>query len=109
MTSMPASRKARAMTLAPRSCPSSPGLATSTRILMSAIDHYLNTEGTQEHRGCASSQDFPCDPLRPLWLQGLDVEAPPHVPAGDAAIGRPGAGDLFHVFGLRQLSFLVVL
>src|SRR6185437_3512386 len=33
MTSMPASRKARAMILAPRSWPSSPGLATTTRIL----------------------------------------------------------------------------
>src|SRR6266498_2839987 len=32
MTSMPASRRARATTLAPRSCPSSPGLATTTRI-----------------------------------------------------------------------------
>src|ERR1700730_1289432 len=32
MTSMPASRKARAMTFAPRSCPSSPGLAMITRI-----------------------------------------------------------------------------
>src|SRR5579864_316198 len=32
MTSMPASRRARAITLAPRSCPSNPGLATSTRI-----------------------------------------------------------------------------
>src|SRR5580692_3325894 len=31
MTSKPASRRARAMTLAPRSCPSSPGLATTTR------------------------------------------------------------------------------
>ena len=32
MTSKPASRSALAMTFAPRSCPSSPGLATSTRI-----------------------------------------------------------------------------
>src|SRR5436190_21140307 len=32
MTSMPASRSARAMTLAPRSWPSRPGLATGTRI-----------------------------------------------------------------------------
>src|SRR3990172_7231276 len=32
MTSMPASRRARAMTLAPRSCPSSPGFAMRTRI-----------------------------------------------------------------------------
>src|SRR3954447_891533 len=30
---MPASRSARAMIFAPRSCPSSPGLATTTRIL----------------------------------------------------------------------------
>src|SRR6185436_7343477 len=33
MTSIPASRSAAATTLAPRSCPSSPGLATRTRIL----------------------------------------------------------------------------
>src|SRR5918999_1575708 len=33
MTSMPASRRALAMILAPRSCPSRPGLATTTRIL----------------------------------------------------------------------------
>src|SRR5262245_59204017 len=32
MTSIPASRSARAMTLAPRSCPSRPGLAMTTRI-----------------------------------------------------------------------------
>src|ERR1700675_3947397 len=37
MTSMPASRKARAMIFAPRSWPSSPGLAISTRILFSGI------------------------------------------------------------------------
>src|SRR3954464_14478565 len=33
MTSIPASRRARAMTFAPRSWPSRPGLATRTRIL----------------------------------------------------------------------------
>src|SRR4051794_20859222 len=32
MTSIPASRRARAMIFAPRSCPSRPGLATTTRI-----------------------------------------------------------------------------
>src|SRR6267143_682108 len=32
MTSIPASRSARATTLAPRSCPSKPGFAISTRI-----------------------------------------------------------------------------
>src|SRR5437016_3624097 len=34
MTSMPASRSARAITFAPRSCPSSPGLATKTLIFL---------------------------------------------------------------------------
>src|SRR6266852_4424906 len=47
MTSMPASRNARAMTLAPRSCPSRPGFATSTRIFRSAIDLHLTTEGAE--------------------------------------------------------------
>src|SRR5918997_4628631 len=37
MTSIPASRSARAMTLAPRSWPSSPGLATRTRIFLSLM------------------------------------------------------------------------
>src|SRR5215813_3457842 len=37
MTSMPASRSARAMTFAPRSWPSRPGLAMSTRIFFSGI------------------------------------------------------------------------
>src|SRR5260370_39535071 len=37
MTSMPASRKARAITLTPRSCPSSPGFASKTLILWSLI------------------------------------------------------------------------
>src|SRR5262249_34949726 len=42
MTSMPASRSARAITLAPRSCPSRPGLATRTRIgFSSGIDTLL--------------------------------------------------------------------
>src|SRR5215213_7891989 len=36
MTSIPASRRARAMIFAPRSWPSSPGFATTTRILRAA-------------------------------------------------------------------------
>src|SRR5271165_6138097 len=53
---MPASRRARAMTFAPRSWPSRPGLATSTRILRSGdmIDHpsalvYANAYLTMRH------------------------------------------------------------
>src|SRR5215213_4968017 len=38
MTSMPASRSARAMIFAPRSCPSRPGLATTTRIFWVVLE-----------------------------------------------------------------------
>src|SRR5215210_4231428 len=38
MTSMPASRSARAMIFAPRSCPSRPGLATTTRIFFVEVE-----------------------------------------------------------------------
>src|SRR4029078_198706 len=42
MTSMPASRSARAMIFAPRSCPSRPGFAITTRILGGAtIGQYM--------------------------------------------------------------------
>src|SRR5438445_2675931 len=37
MTSIPASRKARAMIFAPRSCPSSPGLAMTTLIFRATV------------------------------------------------------------------------
>src|SRR5436305_10956584 len=99
MTSMPASRSARAMTLAPRSCPSRPGLATSTRIFCSAMQHHLNTERTRDHSG---------QPAPDLPLKCFDVQAAPHVPAGYAAIWFPGARDLFHVLGFRQLPFAIM-
>src|SRR5918912_1297705 len=44
MTSIPASRSARAMTFAPRSWPSSPGLATRTRIFLSLISLHEDAE-----------------------------------------------------------------
>src|SRR3954471_1772464 len=49
MTSMPASLSARAMIFAPRSCPSRPGLAMTTRILRSrfmAVGQYMNVRLT---------------------------------------------------------------
>src|SRR6266508_3536035 len=45
MTSNPASRNARATTFAPRSWPSSPGLATTTRIFRSGIIALASTAG----------------------------------------------------------------
>src|SRR5919108_3634905 len=86
MTSMPASRSARATTLAPRSCPSNPGLATTTRM-----------------RPCATvtSAPFAVAPARPRCqvapgkiLPGrwpattLDPGGPRAVPAPDPA-GQP--------------------
>src|SRR5438477_12954761 len=74
---MPASRKARAMTFAPRSCPSNPGFATSTRIFVSAIAHHLTTEGTEEHRGnrqLGISSVFLCAPSFKILHSGYYVE-----------------------------------
>src|SRR5438034_1947841 len=41
MTSMPASRSVRAITLAPRSCPSRPTLATTTRVFRTTGRQYM--------------------------------------------------------------------
>src|SRR6266542_1537107 len=56
MTSMPASRRARATTLTPRSWPSRPGLATTTRMRPCATVRRLSLEGrapstTPRHEG----------------------------------------------------------
>src|SRR5207245_603294 len=50
MTSMPESRSARAMTLAPRSCPSRPGLAMSTRIGRSMVARECTRSGPQDRK-----------------------------------------------------------
>src|SRR3954470_23954675 len=44
MTSMPASRSARAMIFAPRSWPSSPGFAITTLIFLATIVEYMNVK-----------------------------------------------------------------
>src|SRR5216684_29184 len=96
MTSMPASRNARAITLAPRSCPSSPGLATSTRILRSAIAFHLTTHATGAHRRCVS-----------FILQSLCVQALPQIPASHAAVWLPALCDFLHLFRGRQPDFFL--
>src|ERR1700681_2733526 len=102
---MPASRSARAITLAPRSWPSRPGLATRTRILASDIDFHLTTVGTEAHR--ATSPPFG----RRHWLDSncLDVQTPPQIPARDGAVRLPAFGDLLHVFRFGQFALFVVL
>src|SRR3954465_1427887 len=79
MTSMPASRSARAITLAPRSWPSRPGFATRTRIFCSAA--------------VIGSADC------------LYVEAPPQIPTRNAAIRLPTFGDLLHLLRSWQRDF----
>ena len=44
MTSIPASRRARAMIFAPLSCPSSPGFAMTTRIFRATIGKYMSMQ-----------------------------------------------------------------
>src|ERR687892_2686164 len=46
MTSIPASRSARAMILAPRSCPSRPGFAITTRIFPATVSQYMSVKLT---------------------------------------------------------------
>src|SRR4030067_3375520 len=50
MTSIPASRSARQITLAPRSWPSKPGLATRTLIFLSGISSSFTRPGSKCHR-----------------------------------------------------------
>src|ERR1700683_2410700 len=97
MTSMPASRNARAMTLAPRSCPSSPGLATRTRILKSTIGiHLITVSGTESRQRCHLQ-----DAINTSASHGVDIQAPPQIPAGYAAVRFPALGDFLHQLWAR--------
>src|SRR6185436_20084277 len=68
---MPASRSARAMILAPRSCPSRPGFATTTRILRSAMAASL----------WRAERERPGTDERAVVGAGARAEARPHEPA----------------------------
>src|ERR671914_484727 len=76
MTSMPASRSARAMIFAPRSCPSSPGLATTTRIFRSAIERrILWISAHAERHAHVRLVDRADDPVGAAAAHGLAVAA----------------------------------
>src|SRR3954447_16236468 len=83
MTSMPASRRARAMILAPRSWPSRPGLATTTRILR-AVAVVI---GAGKRSGCSEDGGLGIRPED--LLQGGD-----HLALGGAGAG--GGDDRLH-------------
>src|SRR6478735_1907833 len=82
---MPASRRARAMILAPRSCPSRPGLATTTRIFRAVA------------ASMSAGKVSAWPEKRPPALEDgrLGVGAEDLLHGGDhLALGRPGAGGL---------------
>src|SRR3954447_11843437 len=80
MTSMPASRSARAMIFAPRSCPSRPGFATTTRMFpaMSASlrPAHAGSRGTRRPFGTGSNGHVrnlvPTCPLATCQEHGFD-------------------------------------
>src|SRR3954447_13634347 len=82
MTSMPASRSARAMILAPRSWPSRPGLATTTRILRppcsaGAVDSAVPStgRGSLEDRGLRIGPEDLLQGGHDLALRGVGARA----------------------------------
>src|SRR5881409_2728520 len=80
MTSMPASRSARAMIFAPRSCPSRPGLATTTRIFFSGL---IGSPGSPPGDG-------PADSTRRVRLADPQAHRPVGAPV-DRAVDDVGA------------------
>src|SRR5688572_23325673 len=89
MTSMPASRSARAMIFAPRSCPSRPGLATTTRILR-AMPETLDDERVAGEamlaRHAAQDRLHRVDAGRPVAAAvGGDVQLPAQALGGERA------------------------
>src|SRR5947199_3535848 len=72
MTSIPASRRARAMIFAPRSCPSRPGFATSTRIFLSDIEYSAGVLFFSHH--CLKKEEASAcvtEDYAALWLPAL--------------------------------------
>src|ERR1700754_4068226 len=85
MTSMPASRRARAMIFAPRSWPSRPGLATTTRIfwLVLGADIGRGRGGSMAARALATRGGA-------ARVDGTHVRRGPEGPRGPAfEAGRP--------------------
>src|SRR4029453_4477546 len=103
MTSMPASRRARAMIFAPRSWPSSPGLATTTRILRAVgLGAAMRPAGTPRG-GPGRARIMPSAPVRgPIRLADPQCEVHTGVDRADDPV-RPPPGHLLAegALGLR--------
>src|SRR3954451_3831860 len=78
MTSIPASRSARAMIFAPRSCPSRPGLATTTRIFWLVLGADMGSRGgilcLQRLRGPVGPRGAASVGAGPVGLGHLELE-----------------------------------
>src|SRR4051812_48139372 len=95
MTSNPASRSARATTLAPRSCPSSPGLATTTRYWRSTRRRYYEssrgaTQPTVSRVRACSTTSVPLHPLVEEWDAHLTGDDPLDFPGYRDQLARAG-------------------
>jgi catechol 2,3-dioxygenase-like lactoylglutathione lyase family enzyme len=96
MTSMPASRNARAMIFAPRSCPSSPGFAITTLIFRATVAE--SSLGPVELRGVVwlGTRTSRFDEMTAFAQDVLGLKAK-HSEDGLAMYELP-RGDLFEVF-----------
>src|SRR5579863_5579420 len=70
MTSMPASRSARATTLAPRSCPSSPGFAMRTRIGVPLAPDGFATDAARSYEVASTHKSVAGTPAGPSEARG---------------------------------------
>src|ERR1700733_11291224 len=100
MTSMPASRRARAITFAPRSCPSRPGLATSTRmgvaravIMATAENTIRNSQETASRLSLALRLTNRLDKQEQSDAQQTSVNIPEKGIATQAMIRNPSKKD----------------
>src|SRR5436190_15450350 len=96
MTSMPASRSARAMIYAPRSCPSSPGFAMTTLIFRATVAEF--SLGPVEVRGIAwlGTRTARFDEMTAFAENVLGLE--PKLREEGMVMYQLPRGDLFEVF-----------
>src|SRR5215211_1091368 len=97
MTSMPASRNARAMILAPRSCPSRPGLATTTRILRDEVA--ASIEAASLGRRASGERMHEALGWDEAGVGAVGLAADDRIEAGVQRAGHRAAGHLGHTLG----------
>ena len=97
---MPASRKARAITFAPRSCPSNPGLATRTRIGRVLLALFVVSIAFVSTILC-------CDSFVGLFVtggRGHALRRPACTLRQPAWMGYPGVGARYDLYVISHLA-----